>query len=849
MKYSFIKPALIASAALLITPVADAAVYSAVGSGNWDDTSKWNMGITPNPEQDDITIGSGFSILAINVPPNGFNSVAQTNGHTILINGAGSKLTSHDYVISNGASTTVSNGAVLNLTGYLFGGNFGAASSLNIDGGVVYQASTPYQDPSPVRSYGGAQIGLVSDFTVNITNGGQFLKYSLENGWVKIGMNSGVTGTISIDGSGSLFSRDYADPDTNRVENIVVGEVNGATGNVYLKNGGALTDNMNLVIAQNGGSNGNVIVGGDNSGAAGTGILTISKNIILGDGNATFLQHDGITTTGVAGVGGTFRVGVGNGSVAVTTINGGTMNVGGELSIAQNGGSTGTVNLNGGTTSVDYVIIGSGTGALNFNGGILKANKDENNFLQNITSSNSEIQSGGAIFDSNNHNIEIGSSLDGTGGLTKQGAGTLILSAANSYGGVTTISSGALNPQNSGALGSTTAGTVVSSGAALQLQGGITISDEALTISGMGEANDGALRSISGNNSYNGNITLGSNTRINSEAVGETLTINPSGGNAISGAFDLTLGGSGNIQIGDPITNGGNLIKDGAGTLTLDSTNTYTGGTLINDGILRIGGGPGNTNAIPDLSAVNIATGALLDLNNNNETIGSLTGAGNVTLGSGTLTTGGNNGSTTFSGVISSTTGGLVKEGTGTLTLEGMNTYGGTTTINNGTLLVNGGVTSDINVGATGTLGGNGTMSGNVILNGALDTAGIISSMNIGGNLTLAGSSVINMELGGSNPGEYDHLTLSLGFTMSGTLNVTLINGFTPVPGNFFNLLDFDTMNTSGSFSAINLPALGPGFAWDTSSFYSNGGFTVVPEPSAIGLLAFSSILILKRRK
>jgi autotransporter-associated beta strand protein len=68
-------------------------------------------------------------------------------------------------------------------------------------------------------------------------------------------------------------------------------------------------------------------------------------------------------------------------------------------------------------------------------------------------------------------------------------------------------------------------------------------------------------------------------------------------------------------------------------------------------------------------------------LNNFNQSISSLAGAGSVTLGTATLTTGGNSSSTTFSGAISGT-GGLTKIGAGTLTLSGVSSYTGATNIN-----------------------------------------------------------------------------------------------------------------------------------------------------------------------
>src|SRR5439155_15465515 len=81
----------------------------------------------------------------------------------------------------------------------------------------------------------------------------------------------------------------------------------------------------------------------------------------------------------------------------------------------------------------------------------------------------------------------------------------------------------------------------------------------------------------------------------------------------------------------------------------------------------------------------NVASGAILDLASFNQTIGSLAGAGNVALGSATLTTGNDGTSTTFLGTISGS-GGLTKVGGGILTLNAANTYIGPTEINAGTL-------------------------------------------------------------------------------------------------------------------------------------------------------------------
>ena len=117
----------------------------------------------------------------------------------------------------------------------------------------------------------------------------------------------------------------------------------------------------------------------------------------------------------------------------------------------------------------------------------------------------------------------------------------------------------------------------------------------------------------------------------------------------------------------------GSLVKIGSGSMILtNGGHTYSGATTISDGTLRLLDG----GALPDSSAVTVNTGGTLDLNNLNDAVGSLAGEGNVILGSATLTSGGNNGSTTYSGVMRGS-GGLTKTGTGTLTLSGSNAYAG----------------------------------------------------------------------------------------------------------------------------------------------------------------------------
>lgn len=373
----------------------------------------------------------------------------------------------------------------------------------------------------------------------------------------------------------------------------------------------------------------------------------------------------------------------------------------------------------------------------------------------------------------NDSGLFSGSIVRGSGrtnvvGVTKVGTGTQIFSGANSYTGVTNVNVGVLNIRNNTALGTTAGGTNVASGAALQIEGDIAVGAEALTLNGTGIANDGALRNMSGVNSYAGPISLGSAVRINSDAGVLTL-------GAIAGAAqNLTLGGAGGTTVAGVLgTTSGTLTKDGSGIAILSGTNTYTGATIVNGGILQAGAAAGGR-AFGTLSAVTLAdvAGATLNLDSFNQTIGSLNGGGttggNVILGSATLTTGGNGTSTTFGGAISGT-GALVKVGSGTQILAGTNTYTGGTMITAGRLqLGNGGTSGSIigNVSNNGTLAFNRsdstTFSGMISGTGAMRQIGSGLTNLTGDSSAFAGTTAVEagtLAVNGSLCGDMNVLT------------------------------------------------------------------------------------------
>ena len=158
-----------------------------------------------------------------------------------------------------------------------------------------------------------------------------------------------------------------------------------------------------------------------------------------------------------------------------------------------------------------------------------------------------------------------GNSISTTNGLTKLGTGALTLNSANTYTGATTLAAGTLNINHSAALGS----------------GPLTITGGTIDDNGSGPVTlvNNNLQKWNGDFAFTGNQSLNLGTGAVTMNGNRTLAIN---GNL------LTVGGG----IGD----GGNtysLTKNGAGTLVLAGTDTYTGVTTVNAGTLSLLGNHG----------------------------------------------------------------------------------------------------------------------------------------------------------------------------------------------------------------------------------------------------------------
>jgi len=417
--------------------------------------------------------------------------------------------------------------------------------------------------------------------------------------------------------------------------------------------------------------------------------------------------------------------------------------------------------------------------------------------------------------------------------LVKDGLGMVKMADNNTYTGGTLVNSGNLSARDAVATGNTTpfgtGNVTVTGGSTLELGSDPGNAFGSYRIPNNVTVNNGNIFAWDGSHRVQGNLNIGPG----GAAVGSTYDApweNFSETNFPKALFfDGLVTGTGSLTVEDPTWNQtGNAWDTSCAVFTSSGTaaqNTYSGTITVNPltvlgsggSYLYIVGSNALANATISLTGDNLAASArmgvptLLFGNGNVDgsgyvTIGGLSGSGSVILADTILFTGGsgysygapvaltvglNNSSSTYSGVMSGA-GSLTKVGAGALTLSGVETYTGNTTINGGTLALTGawinstnitaasGTTLDVSTLGTVTLAGYQVLSSGGTLNGSLATTagskiyagtdGGYGTNAVTGTLSLASGAVLYVDVGTVHNGPND--LFSVGGALTANNNV-----------------------------------------------------------------------------
>ncbi|WP_375196824.1 autotransporter-associated beta strand repeat-containing protein [Sphingobium sp.] len=786
----------------------------------------------------------------------------------MLVSGAGSVLTAQDIevgaLLSGRGVLTIADGGRVSVGGTLAvgGGSAGADGTVNIGGAGSAAAAAGMLDAATIAFGPGS-----GTLNLNHTDAGYVLAGAMSGsgainqlaGVTRLtGTSAAFTGQTAV--SGGTLLVDGTLGGAASVTNVLAGGTLGGSGtiggNVSVANGGALAPGSLGVGA--------LSIGGDLSLAPGAAmnfefgqanapgsplndVVNVGGNLALGGtlnvavspggsfdiGLYRLFNYAGALTDGGAAIG-ALPAGVNAGDLSIQTAiagqvnlinaNGVTLNfwdgaTGPKFNSAVNGGSgvwqnsggndnwtdqTGTVNAAFSDNAVAIFSAAAGIVTVDDSLGAVSAGGMQfasDGYLVNgdaVTLANpqSVIRVGDGTAAGAAYGAAIDAVLAGSGvQLVKTDLGTLTLGGVNSYSGGTLVNGGTLRISADANLGGAVGGLTLNGGA-LNTSASFS-SSRLVTLAGAGSilTDAGTTLTLAGPVSGPGALTKNGEGTLVLTGAGLYL-----GGTTIAqGTLRLGDGGTSGSIVGDVLNNGalafdradvssfdgvvsgvGRLDQLGTGTTILTGANSYAGGTLIGAGTLQIGDG-GTAGSIVG----NVVTNGTLAFDRSDEIV--------------------------FAGLVSGT-GGLNQIGAGTTILTGANSYGGTTHVAVGTLLVNGdqsaatGLTSVVS-GAT--LGGIGVIGGDVsLVDGAIFAPGDATgpgTLTINGALGLSSGTRLVYDFGQSNVvgGPLNDLTQIGGaLTLDGTIDVSVS------PGGSFDVGLYRVMSYGGTLTDNGL-ALG----------------------------------------
>ncbi|WP_462427851.1 autotransporter outer membrane beta-barrel domain-containing protein [Fusobacterium varium] len=530
--------------------------------------------------------------------------------------------------------------------------NGGTVISLNNDGNITVKANATVEGNN--NSSGGGHfnsgpnvIEFNSNSKLTIEAGGTVQQLGSTNNGEAInahGFGNTITnnGTIHSNNGAALWFQDTsvsgADADRNKVINY--GTISTSKGDGYNVFGSSRSGGGPGLVFENYG--------------------TVKGSLQFGNGNDSLLFGPGSQITGnVDGGKGTndltLDANLGeSATLAGSVLNFSTITKKGEGSWAILGGVpavSGDIHpsspINGSLKGVNSLAVENGLLSLvgansEFNGtiridvyGVLSVQ------AQGINGNTNMTNNGKLVFDQPIDDSYTGSAISGTGQVVKSGTGSLTMNSSsdNTYSGGTLINEGVLVIDKDSDLGNASGSIILGTG-------------------NIGGTTNGTLR-------FDANFNLESTRAI---------TLMEGGGTIDTQTYDTSI-----MQ---NITGNGALTKTGSGSLTLSGMNSYSGGTVLEQGTLGINSDSALGNASSRLVMYNTTT-LQLDGDVNSRRTVTLAGGPSSTM---TINTQGNNG--VFSGNIDGH-GGLVKTGSGMLTLYGNNLYQGGTRVEKGILAIN----------------------------------------------------------------------------------------------------------------------------------------------------------------
>ncbi len=710
-------------------------------------------------------------------------------------------------------------------------------------------------------------IGSSGAGQLTISGGG-----TVDCGSVFIGNLAGSSGDVAISGTGSTLN-------TNGSFNVG----NSGAGTLTIATSGTLNTmgGITAIIGSGGSSTGTVMMSGSGSKWNAEGGILVGS---VGTGNLIVQSGATINTLGsltVTNLTGTLTIDGGTIDVGSTLARNGTFNF-----------NDGTLIVRGifdnGIASVPLVIDGDTTTALPT---LQLIGNSATTEVTSITVGNKRqgamVLSDGRSVNAGANNISIGAGAGSSGSITLGGAGTSL-----STTGTTTVGGSGSNAGGTGVMtigpgaGLSTGSLILFPGGTVNLDGGVIFMSIFSANGGKVNFNSGTIGfTVANLSAAHLDALLGADhslgfgkvlTSSNATALLGPVTVNGgslSTGTSLTNSSALVVSG-GTVTANTTITNDiGRLLQisstgsvsgvsgiNNNGTIELINNSIATsGGTLTNNGAIRGTGLIGNNLTNSATGQVQLSTGNRLEFQgatNTNNGLVSLTG-----------------GEAVFTGALTNSANtGLISGRDAILRFNGTLTNNGSLAFSNGTMDVFGDITSnhfvnssdrsritvsaggtanfyddvtvapgqtDIQLSAAGSIvssavffgsyNGGSVGGGTAFIEGDHRPGNSPATVSFGGDVAYGGLSRLLVEIGGATAGtQYDQVHVTGQLSLGGALNVSLINGFSPMAGDSFDILDWGTR--SGTFSSVQLPVLDSGpLGWDTSQLYIDGKLIVTP--------------------